>query len=76
LAVKLALDAKALKKINRQLEHNRSSGPLFDTERFVRNLESAYEKMHLAVLKGKKLSWIEIDDPDHKMGLNAPMGEI
>jgi len=44
-ALALARDPARLKAIRDKLAANRASAPLFDTARFTRNLESAYEKM-------------------------------
>lgn len=44
-AIALALDPKALKRLKTKLKKNRQSYPLFDTTRFVRNLEKAYSMM-------------------------------
>jgi protein O-GlcNAc transferase len=45
LAVELATDPVRLQAIKARLEKNRLTEPLFDTKRFVRNLENAYEQM-------------------------------
>jgi protein O-GlcNAc transferase len=45
LAVELATSPAKLREIRRRLEATRETSRLFDTERFVRNLESAYEDM-------------------------------
>ena len=50
LAVKLAKDPAALKKLRGKLAKNRDSGALFDTQTFTRNLESAYRIMWQAWL--------------------------
>jgi len=44
-ALKLATDAALLKSIRLKLEQNRSSQPLFDTNRFCRHIEAAYATM-------------------------------
>jgi predicted O-linked N-acetylglucosamine transferase (SPINDLY family) len=44
-ALALARDPVRLKAIRDKLAANRASAPLFDTARFTRNLENAYEKM-------------------------------
>jgi protein O-GlcNAc transferase len=54
LAVKLAKDKKMLEKIRVKLAKNRTTNPLFDTERFTGDLESAYEIMWDNYQKGKK----------------------
>lgn len=45
MALELARDPARLKAIRGKLAANRATAPLFDTARFTRNLESAYEKM-------------------------------
>jgi predicted O-linked N-acetylglucosamine transferase (SPINDLY family) len=45
LAVALAGDPERLAEIRARLAANRVSAPLFDTERFTRHLERAYEMM-------------------------------
>jgi predicted O-linked N-acetylglucosamine transferase (SPINDLY family) len=45
LVVELATTPEKLQAVRRKLQENRDSCPLFDTPRFVRNLESAYEEM-------------------------------
>ncbi len=46
-----------LKTLRARLAQNRGSSPLFDTERFTRHLETAYELMHARRQRG--------DAPDH-----------
>ncbi|MBX7199152.1 MAG: tetratricopeptide repeat protein [Rhodospirillaceae bacterium] len=45
LAVKLARDKEALASVRKKLADNRTTCALFDTERFRRHIESAYETM-------------------------------
>ena len=45
LALRLATDAAALKTIRDKLAQNRLTCPLFDTDRFRRHIETAYETM-------------------------------
>jgi protein O-GlcNAc transferase len=45
LALKLATDQPLLKTIRLKLGQNRSSYPLFDTDRFRRHIETAYTTM-------------------------------
>jgi predicted O-linked N-acetylglucosamine transferase (SPINDLY family) len=53
LAVQLAKDPAALKKLRDKLAANRDSCALFDTETFTRNLESAYRTMWQGWLAGE-----------------------
>jgi predicted O-linked N-acetylglucosamine transferase (SPINDLY family) len=50
LALALARDPASLAGLKKKLEANRLIAPLFDTARFTRNLEAAYEKMRDAFL--------------------------
>lgn len=54
LAVKLARDPEALKKLRAKLAMNRDKSALFDTDRFRRNIEAAYMQMWERWLAGKK----------------------
>ena len=45
LAVRLATDPSLLADLKQKLERNRLRSPLFDTNRFCRHIEAAYEKM-------------------------------
>jgi predicted O-linked N-acetylglucosamine transferase (SPINDLY family) len=45
LALRLATDAALLGAIRKKLAHNRHTHPLFDTDRFRRNIEAAYTRM-------------------------------
>jgi len=52
LALALAQDPARLAVLKQKLETNQRTAPLFDTTRFTRNLEAAYEKMREAFLAG------------------------
>lgn len=52
LAVRLAMDKDALGEIRSKLAQSRSSGALFDTDRFRRNIEKAYAEMWRRWLAG------------------------
>jgi len=54
LAVKLAKDPKALKKLRDKLAKNKSKTALFDTDHFRKNIEAAYTKMWERWLAGEK----------------------
>ena len=45
IALRLAQDPAALKDVREKLARNLATSPLFDTKRYVRNLESAYREM-------------------------------
>jgi protein O-GlcNAc transferase len=53
LAVRLAGNPGELAGLRARLAVNRDSGPLFDTERFCRHLESAYEMAHARHQRGE-----------------------
>jgi protein O-GlcNAc transferase len=59
-AVQLAHNPDALQEIRRRLAENRLTAPLFDTPRFVRNLESAYQEMWNIFLSGQSPRQIEV----------------
>jgi predicted O-linked N-acetylglucosamine transferase (SPINDLY family) len=46
LAVELGTNPKEMNRIKRKLEANRLKAPLFDIQRFTRNLEAAYIAMY------------------------------
>jgi predicted O-linked N-acetylglucosamine transferase (SPINDLY family) len=46
MAVDLAADPGRLASLRQHLAHNRSAAALFDTERYTRNLEAAYQKIY------------------------------
>lgn len=46
LAIDLATHPRRLADLRQRLEINRTSAPLFDSDRFTRNLEQAYTLMH------------------------------
>ena len=52
LALRLATNPHELQRMRAHLKAVRSSTPLFDTERFTRDLESAYVHMHERRLQG------------------------
>ena len=60
LAVELALHSSALKAVRHKLKINCLKKPLFDTARFVRNLEHAYDKMWRIFLEGRAPTQIEV----------------
>ncbi|WP_319525214.1 tetratricopeptide repeat protein [uncultured Desulfosarcina sp.] len=62
LAVALATDGKRLKALREKLERNKRTHPLFDTRRFVRNLENAYEQMWAIYKSGGDPRHIQVKD--------------
>lgn len=52
LALRLATQPQELQRLRAHLKAVRSTAPLFDTERFTRQLESAYVHMHERRLQG------------------------
>jgi protein O-GlcNAc transferase len=62
LAVALATQPEKLNAIREKLEKNKLSEPLFDTRRFVRNLENAFEQMWAIYMAGDKPRHIHVQD--------------
>ncbi|MEW6584689.1 MAG: tetratricopeptide repeat protein [Nitrospirota bacterium] len=60
LAVRLACDSVKLKEIRQKIAKNRLTTPLFDTPRFVRNLETAYKEIWKLFLAGNAPRQIEV----------------
>ena len=60
LAVRLASHPDELESIKAKLSRNRLEKPLFDTPRFVRNLEKAYQEMWRIFIKGKGPQQFEV----------------
>ena len=60
LAIKLARNKKDLENIKNKLENNRSSKPLFNTNLFAKDMESAYETIYKRYLEDLKVENIEI----------------
>ena len=60
IAVQLASRSSELKAVRRKLNINRLEKPLFDTTRFVRNLENAYSEMWRIFLEGRAPTQIEV----------------
>ena len=61
LAVELAGDRARLSAVRTRLAANLPSAPLFQTERFVRQLEAAYDRVHADRAAGKAVADIAID---------------
>jgi protein O-GlcNAc transferase len=59
-AVQLAHNPAELLELRQRLARNRLVTPLFDTPRFVRNLESAYKEMWKIFLAGETPRQIEV----------------
>jgi protein O-GlcNAc transferase len=59
-AVQLAHNPAELQELRQRLARNRLVAPLFDTPRFVRNLESAYKEMWKIFLAGETPGQIEV----------------
>ncbi len=60
LAVQLASRSSELKAVRHKLNINRQKKPLFDTARFVRNLEHTYSEMWRIFLEGRAPTQIEV----------------
>jgi protein O-GlcNAc transferase len=64
LAVRLANNPPELVRIRKKLEKNRKTKPLFDTPRFVKHLEKAYEEMLEIFQAGGEPRQIEMKDEE------------
>jgi len=53
LALRIAREPALLKELRERLQRNRASHPLFDTDRYRRNLEAAYVRMWQAWQEGR-----------------------
>lgn len=62
LVVGMACNHDKLKEIRRKISKNRLEGPLFDTPKFVRNLENAYKEMWKVFVAGERPRQIEITE--------------
>lgn len=69
LAVALATDSERLFAIRTRLENSRDSCALFDTERWVRNFETALEEMERRQGAGLSPDDIEVSD-------DGPIAEV
>jgi predicted O-linked N-acetylglucosamine transferase (SPINDLY family) len=69
LILKLARDAALLNSFRLRLQQNRSTYPLFDTDRFRRNIEAAYTKMHEIAERGEAPRSFSVEpETDHGVG--------
>jgi protein O-GlcNAc transferase len=62
LAIHLAQDPNALASLRGKLDRQRLTCPLFDTQRFVRNLEVAYSRMHETSRSGRAPESFSVPD--------------
>jgi protein O-GlcNAc transferase len=60
LAVRLAHNTAELQEIRRKIARNRLLAPLFDTPRFVKNIETAYKEMWKIFSSGEAPRQIEV----------------
>jgi predicted O-linked N-acetylglucosamine transferase (SPINDLY family) len=60
LAVELATNRSKLKSIREKIETNKMSAPLFNSPKTTKNIERAYQKMHLRYLNGMDPENIDI----------------
>ncbi len=65
LAIELATHPEKLKIIKNKLGHNRLTTALFDTPRFTKNLEAAYEQMYACYQADLPLNHIYIEGAGH-----------
>jgi len=64
LARKLATEAALMQSIRSKLERNRLSDPLFDTPRFARHIETAYETMVERARRGEPATSFSVEPTD------------
>ena len=62
LAIELATNPKKLKAIKDKLASNLSTAPLFDTQRFTKNIESAYTQMYERNQQGLEPDHIYVEE--------------
>ena len=55
LALRLATDSQQLAAVKNKLAQQNQTAPLFDSERFTRNMENLYLRMWQAKLDGERL---------------------
>ena len=60
-ALRLAADGARLADLRARLERNRSSAPVFDTDRFRRHVESAYTTMWEAARRGEAARAFDVE---------------
>ncbi|NJL58347.1 MAG: tetratricopeptide repeat protein, partial [Desulfobacteraceae bacterium] len=65
LAIKLAQNPELLNQIRQKIAKNRLTEPLFDTPRFVRNLEQGYREMWELFVAGQSPRQIEVIEKAH-----------
>jgi len=68
LAIELALNPEKLTAIRQKLEKNQLTTPLFDTERFTRNIEEAYMAMYERYQEGLPPEHIVLSSPLQERG--------
>ena len=69
LILKLTRDPALLNSFRLRLQRNRSTHPLFDTDRFRRNIEAAYTKMHEIAERGEAPRSFSVEpETDHGVG--------
>ncbi len=62
LAVRLAKNPEELKALKKKLEKNRVTEPLFDTPRFVKNLERAYKEIWNIYMAGEEPRTVHVSE--------------
>ena len=61
LAVELATDKARLQALQARLVAHRDTAPLFDTGRFARNIEAAYQRMFERQQSGLQPATFQVD---------------
>jgi protein O-GlcNAc transferase len=77
LAVRLARDPAERRAVRDRLNRNRFTEPLFDTPRFVRNLESAFEALWERYRAGEAPSPLDVADrgPETRSPIRSPAAD-
>jgi protein O-GlcNAc transferase len=63
-AVELGMNRNKRKRLREQLKESRSVSPLFDTRRWVRNLERVFARMWHIHCTGREPQWFQITEDD------------
>ena len=63
LALALARDPDRLAALKQRLRENRAHMPLFDTERFAKNIETGYRQAYRRWFEGEPAEDISVKDP-------------
>ena len=62
LALDLAASPKKLKSLKAKLARNKDNSPLFNTEQFTSDIETAYTEMYKRVVNGEKPEHLLVEE--------------